>query len=82
MKSTQKLQQIRLEKGFSQSGLSESAGVSLKTLQKYESKALDINGAKLLTLLKLCNALDCRLEDILDDSETLAALERYNGDFE
>ena len=56
--------------------------MSLKTLQKYESKALDINGAKLLTLLKLCNALDCRLEDILDDSETLAALGMYNGDFE
>ena len=62
--------------------MSESAGVSLKTLQKYESKALDINGAKLLTLLKLCNALDCRLEDILDDPETLAALGMYNGDFE
>ncbi len=53
--------------------------MSLRTLQKYESKALDINGAKLLTLLRLCNALECRLEDILDDPETLSELSTYTA---
>lgn len=62
---------------MSQTKLSETAGVSLQTLQKYERRALDINGAKLSTLLKLCLALDCCLFDILDDPETLDLLERY-----
>ena len=47
-------------------------------IQEYEHEARDINGAKLLTLLKLCNAMGCRLEDILDDPETLEELEKYN----
>ena len=64
---------------MSQTKLSETAGVSLQALQKYERRALDINGAKLSTLLKLCLALDCRLSDILDDPETLDLLERYEA---
>ena len=72
-----KLQDQRIESGMSQSKLSETAGVSLQTLQKYERHALDVNGAKLSTLLKLCLALGCSLSDILEDPETLALLERY-----
>lgn len=46
-------------------------------LQHYEQGFRDINGAKLSTLLRLCLALGCRLEEILDDSETLELLRRY-----
>ena len=77
MKSAQKLQQKRLEKGLSQAGLADSSGVKKRMIQEYEHDARDINGAKLLTLLKLCNTLECRLDDILDDPETLSELKTY-----
>lgn len=69
-----KLQAARQNAGLSQSQLAERAGISLSTLQKYERDAKDINGAKLLTLLKLKVAIGCRLEDILTDEEVLNLL--------
>ncbi len=74
-----KLGTKRLEKGFSQAELSRVSDVKLRTIQQYERGALDVNGAKLCTLLKLCEALDCRLADILDDEETLSKLEKYEN---
>lgn len=47
-------------------------------LQDYERGARDINGAKLATLLKICNALECSLRDILTDPATLEGLDEYD----
>ena len=73
-----KLQDRRKAFGVSQAELADLSGVSKRMIQEYEHEARDINGAKLLTLLKLCNTMGCRLEDILDDPETLEELEKYN----
>lgn len=73
----EKLQAARKAAGMSQSQLAKAAGVSVRVLQDYERGARDINGAKLVTLLKICNALDCSLRDILADPETLDLLEKY-----
>ncbi len=73
-----KLQEARKVYGISQRDLSESTGISIRTVQHYEQGSNDINSAKLLTLLKICSALRCHLEDILDDKETLSALRSYN----
>ena len=54
-----------------QSQLADLAGIKVQVLQQYERGARDINGAKLPTLLKICNALECRLADIITDEETL-----------
>lgn len=64
---------------LTQREIAELSGVSFRMIKDYEQGQRDINGAKLLTLLKLCAALRCRLEDILDDIETLNLLERYNA---
>ena len=58
----EKLQAARLAAGMSQSQLAAAAGISVRILQDYERGARDINGAKLATLLKICNALNvaCR----------------------
>ena len=53
----EKLQAARLAAGMSQSQLAAAAGISVRILQDYERGARDINGAKLATLLKICNAL-------------------------
>lgn len=71
------LQEVRKQRNLSQRECAEHSGINVRILQFYEQGVRDINGAKLSTLLKLCNALECRLEDILTDQETLTELERY-----
>ena len=72
-----KLQDRRKSFGASQAELADLSGVSKRMIQDYEHEDRDINGAKFLTLLKLCNTMGCRLEDILDDPETLSELKTY-----
>lgn len=71
------LKSIRESRGLSQSALANEAGVNVRVLQHYEQGFRDVNGAKLATLLRLCLALGCRLEEILTDEETLELLARY-----
>ncbi len=49
------LRAIRLEKGFTQAGLAERAGVSLASLRKFEQKGL----ISLESFFKLAMALGC-----------------------
>lgn len=72
------LQRLRKEAGLSQSQLAKLAGLNVQVLQQYERGARDLNGAKLATLLKICNALECRLADIVTDEETLELLKTYD----
>lgn len=72
-----KLKVMREMRELTQREVAELSGVSFRMIKDYEQGQRDINGAKLLTLLKICAALRCRLEDILDDAETLELLRRY-----
>ena len=72
-----KLRNLRQSNNMSQSQLANAAGIPVRVLQSYESGARDISGAKLLTLLKLCMALNCKLQDIIPDSETVDMLTTY-----
>lgn len=68
------LKNTREAAGLSQSKLAELSGVKVRVLQEYEQGRRDLNGAKLSTLLHLCKALGCGLEDIITDPETLQLL--------
>lgn len=59
--------------------VSRKTGINANLLAMYENGDRDINGAKLLTLLKLCDALDCNLEDIITDDETLDLLKKVKN---
>ena len=72
-----KLKVMREMRELTQQEVAELSGVSFRMIKDYEQGQRDINGAKLLTLLKLCAALRCQLEDIVDDVETLELLRRY-----
>ncbi len=72
-----KLKNARENRKLTQKGLSELTGVSIRTLQAMEQGARMTKSASLTVLLKLCLALRCRLEDIVDDTETLELLRRY-----
>ena len=71
-----KLQEERKKEKLSQSQLAKMAGIDLSTLKKYERGARDIDNANLKILLALAIALDCRLEDIVEDEKTVEMLRR------
>ena len=73
-----RLKALREDRGLSQSQLAKKADINSRVLQTYEQDDRDIAGAKLKTLLKVCVALECRLEDIVTDDETLALIASYN----
>ena len=75
----EKLQATRTAQGLSQSQLAAAAGINTRMLQYYEQGSKDLNSAKLSTLLKLCLALHCGLEDILTDGETIKLLGQYRS---
>lgn len=52
------------------------SGVNPNTLLMYERGEKNINGAKLVTILKLCDTLNCGLQDIITDPETLELLKK------
>lgn len=60
------LKRIREEKNISQSKLSEISGVNLQMIQKYEQGVKDINKAQGITLHALAQALECKIEDLLE----------------
>ena len=61
-----RLQTLRKQYGYSQRGLAERSGVSLRMIQQYELRAKDINKAAGGTLLALSKALGCRMEDLFE----------------
>lgn len=71
------LKNTRLTRELSQSQLATAANINPRMLQYYEQGVKDLDGAKLATLLKICLALNCKLEDILPDGETAELLRRY-----
>ena len=71
-----KLQEERKRAKLSQSQLAKKAGIDVSTLKKYEQGTRYIGGTKLKVLLALAIALDCRLEDIVEDEEIVEMLRR------
>lgn len=61
-----KLGEIRRASGLSQQDLSTKSGVKLTTLQKLESGANDLMGAKVGTVLALARALGTTVEDLVN----------------
>lgn len=72
-----RLRELRKKAGLSQSQLAEKAGVSVRVYQNYEQEVRDISKAQLSTLLRICNALHCKLSDIITDEETAGLLKQY-----
>lgn len=68
------MKEQRAASGLTRQKLSELSGVNVRLIERYEQGERDINGAKLKTLLKLCVSLGCKLEDIIDDNETIELL--------
>lgn len=72
-----KLKIAREAAGLSQSQLAKVADVNFRAYQEIEAGRRSIDGTKLKTLLKICIALNCRLEEVLEDEETIELVEKY-----
>lgn len=66
-----KLKEIRKEHGISQAQLAKASGVSIRMIQYYEQGRADINKAEALTVYRLADALNNRMEDLLELDEAL-----------
>ncbi len=64
-----RLKYFREDKGMTQQELSEKSGVNLRSIQNYEQGFKDINGAKVVTVLQLAEALGCDVYEIINDRE-------------
>lgn len=61
-----KLKTIRESKGLSQSQLDKASGINKRIIQSYEQGLRDINKAQAITLYNIANALECKIEDLLE----------------
>lgn len=73
-----KLKEMRLQRGFTQSKLAEQTGINVRLIQHYEQGTKNFDHARLDTIMKLCKALDCKISDILED-ENYVSLAKFLG---
>lgn len=69
MEYKSKLKFMRESKDMTQAELAERSGVKLRSIQNYEQGFHDINGAKVVTVLNLAEALGCDVYDIIQPRE-------------
>ena len=57
---------MRQRAGISQRELAEQSGVPVRTIQQYEQRQKSINKAQAEYLVMLANALQCKVEDLIE----------------
>lgn len=72
-----KLKKLRMNSGLSQKEFSEKIDVNFRTYQMYEQGAKSIENAHISTILKICNGLNCKLKDIIEDPKLHDILQKY-----
>lgn len=60
------LKRIREIVGLSQIKLAEESGVNVRMIQHYEQGVKDLNRAQAITVYQLAQALNCKVEDLLE----------------
>lgn len=71
-----KLKSKRVEAGMSQSQLAEKAGLNVRTLQHYEQASKPFDHARIDTILKVCIALSCKIEDVLENQDYIDLMKK------
>lgn len=72
-----KLKKKRMEAGLSQSQLAEKAGLNVRVLQHYEQGSKNFDHARFDKILRVCVALDCKFEDIIENEEYIQLFHEY-----
>lgn len=74
-----KLKTKRMEAGLSQSQLAEKANMNVRTLQHYEQGSKNFDHARIDTILRVCLALKCKIEDIIENQEYVELMHKYES---
>lgn len=61
------LKELRKQKGLTQERLAEKTGIPIRTIRSYEQGTRKIGNVP--NAVKLCKALKCKIEDLLEDEE-------------
>ena len=61
-----KLKEKREQRGLSRSQLATKTGISLRTIEALEQGLRPIEKAQVLTVIKLADALDCSVYDLIN----------------
>ena len=72
-----KLKEMRISKGYSQKEFAEMVGINFRSYQNYEQGVRSIDNTDLATLLRICITLDCPINDIIENEDTLKLLDEY-----
>ena len=72
-----KLKIKRLEAGLTQSQLAEQTGINFRVLQQYEQGAKKFDHARIDKILNVCIALNCKLQDIIENDHFIKLLNEY-----
>ena len=72
-----KLKTKRMEAGLSQSQLAEKTGMNVRTLQHYEQGSKNFDHARMDTIFRVCLALNCKMEDIIENPKYIELLRKY-----
>lgn len=72
-----KLKEKRLEAGLTQSQLAEKTGLNVRVLQHYEQGSKKFDHARVDKILRVCIALNCKLEDIIEDETFIELIKEY-----
>lgn len=71
-----KLKEKRMQTGLSQSQLAEKTGLNVRTIQHYEQGSKIFDHARIDTILKICVALNCKLEDVIENQEYVELIKK------
>lgn len=71
-----KLKEMRKTRGMSQAQLAEKCQMNVRTLQHYEQGSKNFDHARIDSIVKVCIALDCRLEDVIENQEYVELIKK------
>ena len=61
-----RLKKARISRGHTQESLSELSGVNIKSIAAYEQNPSKLIAASIGTVIKLANALNCDVQDVIN----------------
>lgn len=71
-----KLKEKRQAFGLSQSQLAEKSGINVRVIQHYEQGSKNFDHARIDTIMKICIALNCKLEDVIEDNKYIDLIKK------
>lgn len=72
-----KLKEKRMKVGLSQSQLANKAEINVRVLQHYEQMTKKLDHARMDKIIRLCLALDCSIDEIIENDYYINLYKRY-----